>query len=185
MVAEVASLLDLSAIQKRFVGFLTEFRVNGEQVYKYRVNEMVANKARSLIVDFDHVLEYDRELARSIQLRPDYSMPALKKALLEALERQDPEYAGEIRERAMKNQQIKGEISGFAEAASLIPLNVRFRFPQGLSLRLRELGAEHVDTLVQVEAVALRVSVSKPYLVIPVYRCVKCGFMESGIVGLT
>ncbi len=185
MVVEVASMLDLATIQRRFLTFLTEFRFNGELVYKNRVNEMVANKSRSLVVDFDHLIEHDRDLARSIQLRPDYSMPALKKALLEALERQDPEYAGEVREKALKNQQIKGEVSGFAEAASLIPLNVRFRFPQGSSVRLRELGAEHVDTLVQVEAVALRVSVSKPYLVIPVYRCVKCGFMEPGVVGLT
>lgn len=185
MALEASTILDLASIQKRFLAFLTEFRLNGELVYKTRINEMVANKSRSVVVDFDHLIEHDRDLARTIQLRPDYSFPALKKALLEALERQDPEYAAEIKDRALKNQQLKGEVGGFAEAASLIPLNVRFRLPQGFTIRLRELGAEHIDTLVQVEAVALRVSVSKPYLVIPVYKCVKCGFAATGVVGLT
>ncbi len=185
MVVEAASMLDLAAIEKRFLGFLTEFRYNGELPYKSRLNIMVVNRSKSLVVDFDHLIEYDRDLARTIQSRPDYAMPALKKALLEALERQDPEYALEVLDNAKRNQQIKGEVADFAEAATLIPLNVRFRLPQDSNVRLRQLGAEHVDTLVQVEAVALRVSVSKPYLVIPVYRCVKCGFMEPGVVGLT
>ncbi|PSN83932.1 hypothetical protein B9Q13_05645 [Candidatus Marsarchaeota G2 archaeon ECH_B_SAG-G16] len=176
--------LDVISIQKRFQEFLTEFRVGEEFVYKKRINEMVANHERSVVVEFEHLIDFDYELAKTIQEFPDYAMPALKKALLEALKMIDPEYAAEIYEYAVRNQQLRG-VETFEEAASLIPLNVRFKLPQSSLIRLRDLGAQHVDRLVLVEGVALRVAVSKPFLVIPVYRCMRCGFVQTGIVGLT
>jgi replicative DNA helicase Mcm len=177
--------LDPVSIQKRFLSFLTDFRLGQDEVYRRKIIEMAANKERAMVVDFEHLIEHDHDLAKTVQSRPDAAMPALKKALLERLQVLDPEYASEVKDTASRNQELKGDVKSFNEAASLIPLNVRFRLPQGSSVRLRELGAQHVDTLIQIEAVALRVAVSKPYLVIPVYKCVKCDNVQPGVVGLT
>lgn len=172
-------------LEKRFHEFLMEYRLGKESVYRRRINELIANKSRSLVVELDHLIDFDQELAKEIQNAPDKAMPALKRGLLEALRVMDPEYASEIEGVVIRNEQLKGDVEDVSEAATLIPLNVRIKFPQGHSIRLRDLGAQCIDRLVMVEAVALRVAVSKPYLVIPLYRCVKCGWVQPGQVGLT
>ncbi|MEM3670436.1 MAG: minichromosome maintenance protein MCM [Thermoprotei archaeon] len=181
-----ASGLEKIAVERRFLEFITDFRSGKESVYRRRLNDMISDKSRSIVVEFEHLLEFDDRLAKEVQNNPDGTMPALKKGLLEALRMMDPDYAQEIEGMVVKNEQIKGGVEGVSEAAALIPLNVRIRFPQqGYGIRLRELGAQHIDRLVQVEAVALRVAVSKPYLVIPLYTCVRCGASQPGQVGLT
>ncbi len=185
VLSEVSQSTDGGQIQKKFLEFLMDFRVGNEYIYKRRMSEMVANRERSLVVDFEHLIEQDDALARAVQNNPDVAMPFLKKALLEALRVLDPEYFFEIRTRQEENQKRKGDVKSYTEAAALIPLNIRLKMPQGSVARLRELGAQHIDKLVQVEAVALRVAVAKPYLEIPIYKCVKCGEKTPGIVGLT
>lgn len=178
------AFLDTRSVQNRFKEFLLGFRTGDGEVYKAKINEMVANKERSLVVEFDHLIEEDPELAKTVEYYPDYALPPLKKGLLEALNTIDQDYATELKAYAIRNQQLKGAQS-FEEAAALIPLNVRFRLPSSQNTRLRELGAQHVDKLVQVEGVALRVAVSRPYLVIPIYKCMRCGFTQTAMVGLT
>lgn len=78
--------------------FLKNFRDKGRKFkYRERVSLMVANDAKSLVVDFDDVSRDSAELASRLISEPDDSLRKFDEALYQVLSIENPEYARKMR----------------------------------------------------------------------------------------
>jgi len=123
---------------------------SGEYKYRRRLAQTAVTGAKSLLVDFEDLLSFDRDLARAITERPDEYLEYASKAAWAQLKIEDPEYA----------QQTKR-------------LFVRFRrLPERISLR--KIGSEHLGRLAVVDGIIVRATVVKPLLLKAVFECRNC-----------
>lgn len=120
---------------QRFKNFVENFR-SREGVLKYyeRVWELIRLGQRSLFVDFDDLILFDPTLAERLLDNPTEILEAFNQALLEIIERENPEFA-----------KYAGKFY------------VRVRNPPKV-MRIRELTSNYIGKLVSIEGIVTRVT---------------------------
>jgi len=120
----------------RFKKFLWDFKDKKTGVFKYRerMNQMALMNQRSLLIDFNDIVMYDRELAHYIENYPDQCFEAASIAIKELLIKEFPEFAESIEK-----------------------FYPRFRNPARI-LKIRELTSEYIGKLVAVEGIVTRIT---------------------------
>jgi replicative DNA helicase Mcm len=117
---------------------------------------MSISGSRSLAVDFIDIIAYDPELAKKLVTNPDDYLPALERAALEQLKREDPHYAEEIEGVRVRLQKL----------------------PEDLTVSLRRLGAKNINKLVRVEGIVVRASPVRPVVVKAAFKCKSCEHVQ-------
>lgn len=144
--------------QARFEAFLREYRsASGAPTYREKIKQLTVSGSRSLIVDFNHIVAFDPELARMILEYPDRYLPAANQALKSILQETDSEYLDKV-------ERVYVRLSNFSEE---------------YSIPLRKLRAEHIGKLIVVNGILVRATEVKPRLVEAVFRCRRCGELMS------
>ncbi|MEM1722733.1 MAG: minichromosome maintenance protein MCM [Candidatus Jordarchaeales archaeon] len=144
--------------QARFESFLMEYRsFSGSPLYREKIKQLTVSGSKSLIVDFNHLVAFDPELARMTIEHPDRYLTAANNALKSILQETDPEYLEKV-------ERVYVRLSNFPE---------EYRIP------LRKLRAEHIGKLIVVNGILVRATEVKPRLVEAVFRCRRCGELIS------
>jgi len=154
-------------IVTRFKKFLWDFRdkKTGEFKYRERLNQMALMNQRSLIIDFNDLALYDRELAHFVEQNPEQALEAASRAIKELLAKEYPDYA-----------------------EAFDKFYARFRNPTKI-LKIRELTSDYIGKLVAVEGIVTRITRVEAKLVKARYRHVDpaCGaefdWPEAGEMG--
>ena len=147
----------MTTLQKpedRFQDFLRSCRVDGEHKYRKRLGHVALSGSRSIVVDFDDLIAFDPDLARSVLDKPDEYFEYLDRSAWAQLKIEDPEYA-EIVKR----------------------LRVRFRkLPERNALR--KIGSENIGRLLLIDGIIVRATSVKPLLIKAAFQCRKCNAMS-------
>jgi len=140
--------------EERFQEFLRSFRSDGEHKYRKRLGHVALAGSRSIVVDFDDLIAFDPDLARSILDKPDEYLGYLDRSAWAQLKIEDPEYAEVIKR-----------------------LRVRFRkLPERHSLR--KIGSENIGRLLLIDGIIVRSTSVKPLLIKAAFQCRKCNAMS-------
>ncbi len=144
--------------QARFEAFLREYRsASGAPIYREKIKQLTVSESRSLIVDFNHLIAFDPELARMALEHPDRYLTAANQAFKEILKEMDSEYLDKV-------ERVYVRLSSFPE---------EYRVP------LRKLRAEHIGKLIVVNGILVRATEVKPRLVEAIFKCRRCGEQMS------
>ena len=137
---------------EEFLRFIRSFRDEvGDLKYRNRLEQIVASGSRSLIVDFDDLLGFSRELGSRLVKNPRELLPELEKHCRPELAAIDPAYASKLRR-----------------------FNIRVRgLPERTSLRT--IRTEHLNTLVSIEGIVVRSTPIKSLLLVGRFSCKRCG----------
>ncbi len=145
------SLMDLSdeKLTDMFEDFLKSF-VDGSGREKYReaLSEMVVEGSKSLILDYGDLSSFDVDLAALLLKEPERVLPLFEEACYRCLKDVDQGYAEKVR------KELRVRVKGLPE-----------------KIHLRELSTEHLNRLVNVVGMVVRVSELKPLLQLAVFRC--------------
>lgn len=118
-----------------FANFISNFRTSeGYLKYMDRVWQMIKMGQRSLIVDFDDLILYDRDVAERLLEEPSKVLEAFSSALKSIVERENSEYARTVRK-----------------------FYVRIRNPPKV-LKVREMCSDYIGKLVSVEGIVTRIT---------------------------
>jgi len=148
------ALTALQNPEERFQDFLRSFRADGEHKYRKRLGHVALSGSRSIVVDFDDLIAFDADLARSILDKPDEYFEYLDRSAWAQLKIEDPEYAEIIKK-----------------------LRVRFRkLPEKHSLR--KIGSENIGRLLLIDGIIVRSTSVKPLLIKAAFQCRKCNAMS-------
>jgi replicative DNA helicase Mcm len=130
----------------RFKVFFEEYPTLSNPVHYDRIRKAKLNNQRSLEIDFEHILDFDFEMAQLLISDPNFVVPA-SEAAFEQL------YAP--REKC--------------------DLHVRFFNVTPARVEIRDLRSEHINKLVQIDGIVRRTTEVKPEIVEAVFTCVRCG----------
>ncbi len=149
MTEEVLEPLDITA---RFKEFLERFRDSeGNLKYMDRIRRMVDYEGYSLIVEFGDLYRFDPELAMRALEEPREFLREAGEAIYEIVKRDYPEYAE-------KRREFIPRIVGLFE-----------------TVKIRDVGSEHVGKLVQIEGIVTRMQPRATRMVKAYFRHDKCG----------
>src|SRR5215831_7470491 len=133
-----------------FQDFFRSYPFGGEPKYRKRLSQVAVSQGQSLVVDFEELISFDPMLARELVRHPDEYVRHAERAAISQMKVEDPEYAEHV-----------GKIF------------VRFRrIPEKESLR--KIGAEHLNRMVLVDGIIVRVGQVKPTIVKAHFQCMKC-----------
>lgn len=144
---------ELGDLRKRFKEFLWSYIDPRTDEFKYRlrISRMAVMSQRSLVIDFDDLVIYDRRLARIVQNSPDAAIEAAGQAIKELMAREHPEYA-----------------------ESVDKFYPRFRgLPE--TIPIRRLGSEYIGRLVAVEGILVRLTRVEAKMVKARFMHLDCG----------
>ena len=136
----------------KFVDFLKSFRTpDGEYKYRKRLSQMAITGQRSLIIDFEDLMQFNHELANQLIEKPTKYIEAASLAVGDVMRIVNLSYA-------MKIKRFKAR---FRKLPELTPL--------------RRIRAEHLGKLIMIEGILTRASSVKQQLVRGVFECQRCG----------
>ncbi|MEM2902844.1 MAG: minichromosome maintenance protein MCM [Candidatus Bathyarchaeia archaeon] len=142
--------------EERFLEFYKTFKDSeGEYKYRKRISQMAVLGLKSLVVDFDDLLTFDRELGKRLVEEPDRCLGYAGKSAFAQISMEDPEYAEQLEK-----------------------VFVRFRrLPD--KQPLRKIGSDHIGSLVSVDGIVVRATQVKPIIVKAAFKCRRCGEMTK------
>ncbi|RLG71169.1 MAG: hypothetical protein DRO11_04995, partial [Methanobacteriota archaeon] len=118
-----------------------------ERSYYQQIRSMPTRNTRSLVIQFGHLMDYNKELAETLLTNPDMVLKAAEEELAQAYPGSPPKF-----------------------------LHVRIRnLPESEMVGIRNIRSEHIGRLIGVEGVLTRSSQVKPKLIKAVFRCERCG----------
>src|SRR5881628_3610336 len=133
-----------------FQDFFRSYPVDEESKYRKRLAQIAVSEGRSLVVDFEDLISFDPDLARKLVTKPDEYLRYAESAAISQMKVEDPEYAEQVGR-----------------------LFVRFRrLPEKKALR--RIGAEHLNQMVLVDGIIVRVTQVKPMIIKAKFQCRKC-----------
>jgi len=138
-------------LRSKFLDFLKVFQEKGEFKYRERVKQMVLSGSTSLVIDFDDLLIFDKDLAKELRENPLVTLDAANKAVKDFIEIEAKDYA-------QKYERFNARFRGVPD---VIPL--------------RRLRSEHLFKLISVEGIVTKITPVKQLLYEAVFRCVECG----------
>ncbi|MFQ5891920.1 MAG: minichromosome maintenance protein MCM [Candidatus Methanofastidiosia archaeon] len=130
----------------RFKDFLQTYPVVEKAYYLSEIEKCKAQRERSLVVDFEHLLDYDFELSQKLIDDPTFFLPI----------------ADGVFEELFKPEEK-------------MDFHTRFKNLTPRKIEIRDLRAEHINKLIQIEGVVRRASEVKPEIVEAVFTCQRCG----------
>ena len=140
--------------EEKFQDFLRSFVADDEYKYRKRLGNVAIAGSKSLLVDFEDLIAFDPDLARSILDKPDEYLEYLDRSAWAQLKIEDPEYAEVIKR-----------------------LRVRFRkLPERHNLR--KIGSENIGRLLLIDGIIVRSTSVKPLLIRAAFQCRKCNAMS-------
>lgn len=119
--------------------------------------------ATSLLVDYNHILQYNADLADAILTEFTRFEPFLRKAIHQFVQDQCPELSDEAH-----------------ESKATLYFVAMYNLP--LVLPIRQLKTSRIGHLTSVRGTVTRTSEVRPELLEGVFRCNKCGLLSSPIV---
>ncbi len=139
---------------ERFENFVKTYRTeSGSMEYREKIRKMTVTGEQSLVVNFDDLIRFDPELAKTVLEKPEKTISEINQALKRIIEAEDPEFA-----ETMQNFYVR-----FA------------KLPEEYHINLRKIRSEHINKLIMVSGILTRASEVKPKLVEAVYVCQRCG----------
>lgn len=140
--------------------FLQAFKVkDGKYRYFDKINDMMAQNAQSLVVDYIDFDSFAPDLAKMLTHKPDEMLAAFDEAALSILREIHPDYEQEVRDK------IKVRIGNYT-----------------VSKGLRDINADLIDKLVSVSGMVVRSSEVKPLAKKVTYKCANCGAPTESIL---
>ncbi|MFA4701288.1 minichromosome maintenance protein MCM [Pyrococcus kukulkanii] len=135
---------------ERFVKFFREYTEEEEPLYLGKIKDLLTvTPKRSVTINWMHLNSYDPELANEILEHPEEGIGAAEDAIQIIL-----------REEFLRED--------------LPRIHARFHnLPE--TLLVKDIGAEHINKLIQVEGVITRVTEIKPFVSKAVFVCKDCG----------
>lgn len=136
--------------EDKFRDFFRSFQIDGEYKYRKKLGQAAVAEAQSIIVDFEDLISFDPDLSREVTKKPDEVIDYANRAAWTQMKIEDPEFAEQIRK-----------------------LFVRFRrIPD--KTQLREIGSEHVGSLILMDGIIVRSTPVKPFITKAAFQCQKC-----------
>ena len=134
----------------------------------------------TLFVDYQHVINYDLELAEAIECEQERFEPYLRRALQNCLTQNYPQIAPLVSSTTTSDANTAG-ISAAQQPSSSQPfLAVAFyNYPKVSAVR--ELRMEHIGRLVSFCGTITRTSEVRPELISATFRCQQCGLLSPNI----
>ncbi len=135
----------------QFVDFYKSFKTeSGDLKYLLKIDEMPLLGTRSIVVDYDDLLSFNKELAERLIIKPNEIIKAGSDAIFEVMQTQNPEYAAKAQ-----------------------PFHPRFRrLPD--ALKLRAIRTENMSKLNMIDGIVTRATAVKQRLDKAVFRCSAC-----------
>ena len=136
--------------EDKFRDFFRSFQIDGEYKYRKKLGQAAVAEAQSIIVDFEDLISFDPDLSREVTKKPDEVIDYANRAAWTQMKIEDPEFAEQIKK-----------------------LFVRFRrIPD--KTQLREIGSEHVGSLILMDGIIVRSTPVKPFITKAAFECQKC-----------
>lgn len=129
--------------------FLKTFQdKNGNYRYRERISQLVASGGKSVLVDYDDLIQFNVDLAHQLLQEPDGSFEEFRKAAYETMSSENAPYADRVRK----------------------VLAVRLRGIQD-RVPLRKVDTSYLDKLLAVSGMVVRTSELRPLLVDGAFVC--------------
>ena len=125
-----------------FEEFLRTYEDKGEEnKYRNRLAQLAATGEKSIVVDYEDIIQFNTDLGENLLSQPDESLKEFRMAAFEVLSTENASYAGQIRNS----------------------LNVRIR---GITdkVPLRKVDTSHLDKMIAVSGMVVRSSELRPLL---------------------
>ena len=136
--------------EDKFREFFRSFQIDEEYKYRKKLGQAAVAEAQSIIVDFEDLISFDPDLSREVTKKPDEVIDYANRAAWTQMKIEDPEFAEQIKK-----------------------LFVRFRrIPD--KTQLREIGSEHVGSLILMDGIIVRSTPVKPFITKAAFQCQKC-----------
>jgi replicative DNA helicase Mcm len=132
-----------------FEEFLRTYEVKGEEnKYRNRLAQMAASGDKSVVVDYEDLIQFNTDLGQNLLSQPDESLKEFRIAAFEVLSTENASYASQIRNS----------------------LNVRIR---GITdkVSLRKVDTSYLDKMIAVSGMVVRSSELRPLLTDAAFIC--------------
>ncbi|BAA29695.1 ATP-binding protein [Pyrococcus horikoshii] len=143
--------MEREEIIERFLKFFREYAEEGEEpLYMGKIKDLLTiTPKRSIVINWMHLNSYDPELAEEVIENPEECILAAEDAI----------------QIILKEDFLREDVP---------KIHARFHnLPK--TLMVKEVGAEHINKLIQVEGVVTRVTEIKPFVSVAVFVCKDCG----------
>ncbi|MDA4137495.1 MAG: ATP-binding protein, partial [Thaumarchaeota archaeon] len=132
-----------------FEEFLRTYEDKGEEhKYRNRMAQLAATGGKSIVVDYEDIIQFNTDLGQNLLSQPDESLKEFRTAAFEVLSTENPSYASQIR----------------------TSLNVRIR---GITdkIPLRKVDTSHLDKMIAASGMVVRSSELRPLLTDAAFIC--------------
>ena len=136
-------------LSELFEEFLRTYQTKGaEDKYRNRLAQMAVSGEKSVVIDYEDIIQFNTDLGHNLLSRPDDSLREFRTAVFEVLSTENASYASQVRDS----------------------LNVRIR---GITdkVSLRKVDTSHLDKMVAVSGMVVRSSELRPLLVDAAFVC--------------
>lgn len=140
------------SVKDKFKNFFEQFTVDDEKIYLKQIKDLIDCKDGDFVVVDCKDLTSETDLSREVINNPESTIDAAEKAVEEI-----------VNERRDNSKEIE----------------VRFKNLPVPRTEIRDIGSEHLNKMVEIEAVLTRSSPVKPYADIIQFECSECGNIIS------
>ncbi|MEM0454044.1 MAG: hypothetical protein QXO98_05260 [Sulfolobales archaeon] len=136
----------IESLRQKFADFLKTFK-DDEGRYKYedRIKQMIVDRRKSIIVDYEDLVKYDVKLFDALTEKPEEVLHAFSEAIKDVVQEFDEEYSLQV--------------SKFIPRLSGLPITIS----------LRDLSSEHINKLVMIEGILVRATPPKQKMFKAIY----------------
>jgi replicative DNA helicase Mcm len=132
-----------------FEEFLRTYEDKGEEnKYRNRMAQLAATGEKSVVVDYEDIIQFNTDLGQNLLSQPDESLKEFRIAAFEVLSTENPSYASQIRTSLMVR------VRGITDRISL-----------------RKVDTSHLDKMIAVAGMVVRSSELRPLLVDAAFVC--------------
>jgi Predicted ATPase involved in replication control, Cdc46/Mcm family len=85
------------SLNEKFEDFILSFKdESGKKVYEAQINEILAYRKRSFVIDFAHLSVFEQTLASELLNNPRLIIPQLEKVLYDLIVQRDPSFRDDV-----------------------------------------------------------------------------------------
>jgi len=85
------------SLNEKFEDFILSFKdESGKKVYEAQINEIIAYRKRSFVIDFAHLSVFEQTLASELLNNPRLIIPQLEKVLYDLIVQRDPSFRDDV-----------------------------------------------------------------------------------------
>jgi replicative DNA helicase Mcm len=85
------------SLNEKFEDFILSFKdESGKKVYEAQINEIIAYRKRSFVIDFAHLSVFEQTLASELLNNPRLIVPQLEKVLYDLIVQRDPSFRDDV-----------------------------------------------------------------------------------------